>query len=125
SPSVSPRAQAATWLRLAGRSGRVKGPVPDRCAGGTSMRIAPHVTRAAHMAATVLPLTLLAAACTAAPPARGPGTPSAQSGAASARPAVPPARPALTGAHPCRDLPRFTCSYLTVPLDRSGKVTGT
>ena len=96
------------------------------------MRIAPHVTRAAHMAATVLPLTLLAAACTAAPPARGPGTPSAQSGAASARPAapparpaVPPARPALTGAHPCRDLPRFTCSYLTVPLDRSGKVTGT
>jgi pimeloyl-ACP methyl ester carboxylesterase len=89
------------------------------------MRIAPHATRAARMAATVLPLALLAAACTAAPPASGPGAPSAQSGAPSARSAAPPARPALTGAHPCRDLPRFTCSYLTVPLDRSGKVPGT
>jgi hypothetical protein len=89
------------------------------------MRIAPHAMRAARMAATVLPLALLAAACTAAPPASGPGAPSAQSGAPSAQSAAPPAVPALTGAHPCRDLPRFTCSYLTVPLDRSGKVPGT
>jgi hypothetical protein len=29
------------------------------------MRIAPHATRAARMAATMLPLALLAAACTA------------------------------------------------------------
>ena len=89
------------------------------------MRIAPHATRAARMAVTVIPLTLLAAACTAAPPASQPGTPPAQPGAPSARPATPPARPALTGAHPCPDLPRFSCSYLTVPLDRSGKVPGT
>jgi hypothetical protein len=37
------------------------------------MRIAPHATRAARMAVTVLPLALLAAACTAALPASGPG----------------------------------------------------
>src|SRR4029450_5215705 len=102
-------------------------------------RIAPHATRAARMAATMFPLTLLAAACTAALPASRPGALSAQPRAPSAppraapappgppraRPAAPPARPALPGAPPCPDLPRFTCSYLTVPLDRSGKVPGT
>jgi pimeloyl-ACP methyl ester carboxylesterase len=82
------------------------------------MRIASHASRAVRVAATVIPLALLAAACTAAPPDSPPGAPAAQ-------PAAPPARPALTGAHPCPDLPRFTCSYLTVPLDRSGKVPGT
>ncbi len=82
------------------------------------MRIAPHATRAVRVAATVIPLTLLAAACTAAPPASRPGAP-------PARPAAPPAGPGLVGAHPCPDLPTFTCSYLTVPLDRSGKVPGT
>ena len=75
------------------------------------MRMAVHTARAARAAAAVIPLVLLGAACTAATPAARPGT--------------PPARPALTGAHPCRGQRNFTCSYLAVPLDRSGKVPGT
>jgi pimeloyl-ACP methyl ester carboxylesterase len=59
----------------------------------------------------VITLAVLAAACTAAAPGGQPGAPSA--------------RPALTGAHPCPGLDGFTCSYLAVPLDRSGKVRGT
>jgi len=82
------------------------------------MRIAPHATRAARAAAAAIPLALLAAACTAAPSASRSGTP-------SARPAAPPAQPSLTGVHPCPGLPGFTCSYLAVPLDRSGQVPGT
>ncbi len=68
------------------------------------MSLAPHVSRAARAAAAAIPLTLLGAACTTATPA---------------------ARPALTGAHPCPGQRNFICSYLTVPLDRSGKVPGT
>jgi pimeloyl-ACP methyl ester carboxylesterase len=41
------------------------------------------------------------------------------------QPGKPPARPALTGVHPCPGQAGFTCSYLAVPLDRSGKVPGT
>ena len=74
------------------------------------MRVSRPVVRAARAAATVITLALLAAACTAAAPGGQPG---------------PPARPALTGTHPCPGLHGFTCSYLTVPLDRSGKVPGT
>ncbi|MBG0563787.1 alpha/beta hydrolase [Actinoplanes aureus] len=33
--------------------------------------------------------------------------------------------PALTGAQPCPEITTFTCSYLTVPLDRSGRRPGT
>jgi pimeloyl-ACP methyl ester carboxylesterase len=81
------------------------------------MRVAPQATRAARAAAAAIPLALLAAACTGAPSASGAGTP-------PARPAAPPGPPSLTGAHPCPDLHGFTCSYLTVPLDRSGQVPG-
>src|SRR5262245_20148895 len=81
------------------------------------MRIAPHATRAARAAAAVIPMALVAAACTAAPSASRSGP--------SAGPAAPPAQPSLTGVHPCPGLPGFTCSYLTVPLDRSGQVPGT
>jgi hypothetical protein len=35
------------------------------------------------------------------------------------------APPALTGTQPCAGAPGFTCSTLTVPLDRTGKVPGT
>jgi pimeloyl-ACP methyl ester carboxylesterase len=35
------------------------------------------------------------------------------------------ATPALSGAHPCAEAGGFTCSTLTVPLDRSGRVPGT
>lgn len=34
-------------------------------------------------------------------------------------------RPALTGAQPCAGSPGFTCSFLTVPVDRSGTGSGT
>jgi len=74
------------------------------------MRMSLPAARVTRAAATVIMLALLAAACTAAP---------------GARPGAPPARPALTGAHPCPGRPGFTCSYLAVPLDRSGKVPGT
>ena len=33
-------------------------------------------------------------------------------------------RPALTGSHPCAGLSGYTCSTLSVPLDRSGRVSG-
>ena len=75
------------------------------------MRMSRPVARAARAAATVMTLALLATACTAVAPGGQPG--------------ARPARPALTGAHPCPGLPGFTCSYLAVPLDRSGKVPGT
>lgn len=75
------------------------------------MRMSPPAARATRAAATVITLALLATACTAAAPGGQPG--------------APPARPALTGAHPCPGRPGFTCSYLAVPLDRSGKVPGT
>ena len=75
------------------------------------MRMSLPAARATRAASTVITLALLAAACTAVPPG-------GQTGA-------PPARPALTGAHPCPGLRGFTCSYLAVPLDRSGKVPGT
>ena len=74
------------------------------------MRMSPPAARATRAAATVITLALLAAACTAVAPGGQPG--------------APPARPALTGAHPCPGRPGFTCSYLAVPLDRSGKVPG-
>ncbi|MEU4420836.1 alpha/beta fold hydrolase [Actinoplanes sp. NPDC024001] len=35
-----------------------------------------------------------------------------------------PARPALTEAQPCTEIATYTCSVLTVPLDRSGRVPG-
>jgi len=75
------------------------------------MRMSLPAARATRAAATVITLALLATACTAVAPGGQPGT--------------PPARPALTGAHPCPGRPGFTCSYLAVPLDRSGKVPGT
>ncbi|HXZ73076.1 MAG TPA: alpha/beta fold hydrolase, partial [Streptosporangiaceae bacterium] len=75
------------------------------------MRMSRPVPRATRAAATVITLALLAAACTAVAPGGQPG--------------ARPTRPALTGAHPCPGLPGFTCSYLAVPLDRSGKVPGT
>ncbi len=78
------------------------------------MRMCPPAARAVRAAAMVITLALLGAGCTAAAPGGRPGT----------RPARP-ARPALTGAHPCPGLHEFTCSYLAVPLDRSGKVPGT
>ncbi|HEY7359230.1 MAG TPA: alpha/beta fold hydrolase, partial [Streptosporangiaceae bacterium] len=73
-------------------------------------RMSRPVARATRAAATVITLAVLAAACTAAP---------------GGQPGAPTARPALTGAHPCPGLRGFTCSYLAVPLDRSGKVPGT
>jgi hypothetical protein len=75
------------------------------------MRMSRPAARATRAATTVITLAVLAAACTAAAPGGQPGAPSA--------------RPALTGAHPCPGLHGFTCSYLAVPLDRSGKVRGT
>jgi len=75
------------------------------------MRMSLPVARATRAATTVVALALLAAACTAAAP--------------GGRPGAPPARPALTGGHPCPGQPGFTCSYLAVPLDRSGRVPGT
>ena len=75
------------------------------------MRMSLPAAGAARAAAAVTALALLGAACTA--PAPG------------GQPVAPPARPALTGAHPCPGRPGFTCSYLAVPLDRSGKVPGT
>ncbi|MFJ7211066.1 alpha/beta fold hydrolase [Amycolatopsis sp. NPDC098790] len=39
--------------------------------------------------------------------------------------ARPGGRPTLTDPHPCPGQPGFTCSTLTVPLDRSGRVPGT
>jgi pimeloyl-ACP methyl ester carboxylesterase len=76
------------------------------------MRMSPPAGRAARVAATVITLALAAAACTAVAPGGG-------------RPGAATARPALTGAHPCPGQRGFTCSYLAVPLDRSGKVPGT
>lgn len=35
------------------------------------------------------------------------------------------AGPRFTGAHPCPQAPGFTCSTLTVPLDRTGRIKGT
>ena len=74
------------------------------------MRMSPPAARAARAAATVITLALLATACTTAAPGGQPG--------------APPVRPALTAAHPCPGHAGFTCSYLAVPLDRSGKVPG-
>ena len=45
-------------------------------------------------------------------------------GAAAGASAGGEARPALTGAQPCATAPGFTCSALSVPLDRSGQVPG-
>jgi pimeloyl-ACP methyl ester carboxylesterase len=45
-------------------------------------------------------------------------------GAAAPRPAVRSASP-LAEPHPCAGLTGYTCSTLTVPLDRSGRVPGT
>jgi pimeloyl-ACP methyl ester carboxylesterase len=45
--------------------------------------------------------------------------------AGSGAAAPPPAPPALSDQHPCPTLGGFTCSTLTVPLDRSGRVRGT
>ena len=104
-----PRRRTARWNRSSSRAGSDRGR-PDRGAGGTSMRMSPPAARAARAAATVITLALLATACTAAAPGGQPG--------------APPARPALTGAHPCPGQAGFTCSYLAVPLDRSGKVPG-
>jgi pimeloyl-ACP methyl ester carboxylesterase len=75
------------------------------------MRMSLPAARATRAASTVITLALLAAACTTAAP--------------GGQTAAPPSRPALTGAHPCPGLRGFTCSYLAVPLDRSGKVPGT
>src|SRR5215470_3756893 len=75
------------------------------------MRTSLPAARATRAAATMITLALLAAACTAVAPGGQPG--------------APPARAVLTGAHPCPGLRGFTCSYLAVPLDRSGKVPGT
>jgi len=74
--------------------------------------------RAVLAVAAAIPLSL-ASACThpAAPQPRHQAKPAAP--AAQAAPAV------LTGAHPCAGLRQFTCSFLTVPLDRSGIANGT
>lgn len=75
--------------------------------------------RAVLAVAAAISVSLLAPACThpAAPQPRPTAAP-----AATARQAAPPA---LTGARACAGLPQFTCSFLTVPLDRSGPVKGT
>ncbi|MGE5272561.1 MAG: alpha/beta fold hydrolase [Verrucomicrobiota bacterium] len=44
-------------------------------------------------------------------------------GPGAAAPPQPP--PALSDRHPCPEIAGFTCSTLTVPLDRSGRVRGT
>src|SRR5215470_14354745 len=105
-----PGGRTARWNTSSSR-GRVATADPDRCAGGTSMRMSRPVARATRAAATVFTLPLLATACTAVAPGGQPG--------------ARPARAPLTGAHPCPGLPGFTCSYLAVPLDRSGKIPGT
>src|SRR5215468_7953536 len=119
-----PRIARSSWSTVPqaahepSRAASEPGPVPDRhWPLRPSMRVAPQATRAARAAAAAIPLAMLAAACTGAPSASGAGTP-------PTRPAAPPAPPSLTGAHPCPALPGFTCSYLTVPLDRSGQVPG-
>ena len=78
--------------------------------------------RAILAVAAAIPLGL-ASACTH-PAAPQPPNPPARTAAAPAAPAAP-ATEALTGAHPCAGLPELTCSFLTVPLDRSGAVRGT
>jgi pimeloyl-ACP methyl ester carboxylesterase len=71
--------------------------------------------------AAVIAIALAAAACGGG---RGGGNEDATTTAA-ARPASRPAAPArLTAAHPCRGARGFTCSSLTVPLDRSGRAPG-
>ena len=83
----------------------------------------------------VIPLSL-ASACThsAAPqpaqqPAQQPAPrqPTQQPAptAAATQAASAEAQAALTGVHPCTGLQQFACSFLTVPLDRSGAVKGT
>jgi pimeloyl-ACP methyl ester carboxylesterase len=76
--------------------------------------------RAVLAVAAAISVSLLAPACThpAAPLPRPTAAPTA-----TARQAAAP--PALTGARTCAGLQQFTCSYLTVPLDRSGAVQGT
>src|SRR5262245_26141254 len=51
----------------------------------------------------------------------------APTAASTTAPAAGPAAgaPQLAGAHPCPGAPTFTCSYLDVPLDRSGGTPGT
>jgi pimeloyl-ACP methyl ester carboxylesterase len=81
--------------------------------------------RAVLAVAVAVPLGL-ASACThpAAPPPRPPTAPTTPAAPATA-PTARAAPPALTDAHNCTGLPGFTCSFLTVPLDRSGAVPGT
>jgi pimeloyl-ACP methyl ester carboxylesterase len=74
--------------------------------------------RAVLAVAAVIPVSLLVPACThPAAPLPRPTAPTA-----TTQPAAPPA---LTGARACAGLQQFTCSFLTVPLDRSAPVKGT
>lgn len=61
----------------------------------------------------------------AAAPAAAPAAIPAAASAASASALAAAGAPGLTGAHPCPNAPTFTCSYLDVPLDRSGRTPGT
>ena len=71
----------------------------------------------------LIPLCLASACTHPAAPQHLPATAAPTARATQAAPTE--AQAALTGAHPCAGLQRFTCSFLTVPLDRSGAVTGT
>jgi pimeloyl-ACP methyl ester carboxylesterase len=77
---------------------------------------------AVRAAAGCLLVAVLTGGCgggAAAPPAASKAAP------AKARPVAQAPAPALTRSHPCRQADGFTCSTLTVPLDRSGRVPGT
>jgi pimeloyl-ACP methyl ester carboxylesterase len=67
---------------------------------------------------TVTAVALFAlVSCVGSAPSKDAGVPGGNS-------AAPHGTPALTGSHPCPDIPRTTCSELTVPLDR-GRGKGT
>ena len=70
----------------------------------------------------LIPLCLASACTHPAAPQHLPATAAPTARATQAAPTE--AQAALTGAHPCAGLQRFTCSFLTVPLDRSGPVKG-
>jgi len=76
------------------------------------MRRTAAVKRSILVVTTAIQLILLVAACTSSPPVAVRSSPAA-------------AAPAHAGAHPCPGAPTFTCSFLSVPLDRSGAVAGT
>ena len=73
--------------------------------------------------AAVIALALAVAACGGGGDKGATGT-TTQARPATSAPAQAPA-PRLTASHPCPEVPGFTCSSLTVPLDHSGRTPGT